>query len=110
MQLSSISIRNYRSIRALDVDFCEVTSLLGSNNAGKSSILRALQIFFEAAPKLNDDDYYHRRAEGIRISVVFKNLVPAEIAEFGAAVSNGVLSVTRTFRQDLGRLSPPLFR
>lgn len=45
MHLTSLSIRNFRGIKALDVEFHpEMTVIMGENNTGKSSILYALDI------------------------------------------------------------------
>jgi putative ATP-dependent endonuclease of OLD family len=44
MKLTHVSIRNFRSIKELDFSFPEsgVLFLVGSNNGGKSNIIRAI--------------------------------------------------------------------
>jgi predicted ATP-dependent endonuclease of OLD family len=44
--ISSISIKDFRSIASADVDCNWITSFVGSNDAGKSNVLRALNLFF----------------------------------------------------------------
>ena len=44
MHLSCMTIENFRGIDALQLDFEETTVLIGENNTGKSSVLRALAI------------------------------------------------------------------
>jgi putative ATP-dependent endonuclease of the OLD family len=44
MQISRISIRNFRSIKSLDLDLGPSTVFLGPNNAGKTAILDAVRI------------------------------------------------------------------
>lgn len=45
MYLTSLSIRNFRGIKALDIEFDPtLTVVMGENNTGKSSILNALDI------------------------------------------------------------------
>ncbi len=44
MHLSRMAIENFRGIDALQLDFEETTVLIGENNTGKSSVLRALAI------------------------------------------------------------------
>lgn len=44
--ISRISIRNFRSIANADVEANWITTLVGANDAGKSNVLRALNLFF----------------------------------------------------------------
>lgn len=44
MRISYISIRNFRSIKSLDLDLSETTVLIGPNNSGKTAILDAIRI------------------------------------------------------------------
>lgn len=44
MRISRLSIQNFRSIKALDLDLNETTVLIGPNNAGKTAILDAIRI------------------------------------------------------------------
>ena len=46
MQIGRIAIRNFRCLEEISVDFGNLTSLVGANNAGKSTILKAIDIFF----------------------------------------------------------------
>lgn len=58
--ISQISIRNFRSISSLDLSANWLTTLVGANDAGKSNVLRALNLFFneETDP---DEDYEFTR-------------------------------------------------
>ncbi len=97
MRIEKLAVKNLRSIRELSVGFDEVTALLGGNNAGKSTVLRALELFFEAAPRLSLDDYHNRGDDDVEVIVEFGSLVPAELEEFGTAVDEGKLTVKRVF-------------
>lgn len=44
MRISRLSIQNFRSIKALDLDLNETTVLIGPNNSGKTAILDAIRI------------------------------------------------------------------
>lgn len=44
--ITRIAIRNFRSIGNLDLDANWITTFVGANDAGKSNILRALNLFF----------------------------------------------------------------
>jgi len=43
LRISRLKIRNFRSIKSLDINLPQVCALVGSNNAGKSNILLAIQ-------------------------------------------------------------------
>lgn len=56
--MQRVSIRNFRSfdMRGVTFDFRDVLALVGLNNSGKSSILYALDLFFDpAAGKIRED-------------------------------------------------------
>lgn len=44
MQITKLKIRNFRSIKDLDIELGDTTVLIGQNNAGKSAILDAVRI------------------------------------------------------------------
>lgn len=44
--ISELSIRNFRSISSADISASRITTLVGANDAGKSNVLRALNLFF----------------------------------------------------------------
>lgn len=52
MILKSISIKNFRSIDHIDIGLGDISVFYGANDAGKSNILRALNLFFN-----NQTDY-----------------------------------------------------
>jgi putative ATP-dependent endonuclease of the OLD family len=74
VKLTRIRIANYRSIKSLDFDFPEngMLVLVGSNNAGKSNIIRAVNNVLGAEwwsnDKLERHDFYGHTIEN-RISI-----------------------------------------
>ena len=58
--ISQISIRNFRSISSLDLSANWLTTLVGANDAGKSNVLRALNLFFNEKTD-PDEDYEFTR-------------------------------------------------
>lgn len=86
----------------MEVSFSNVTTLIGGNNAGKSTVLRAIQIFFEPAPKIDADDFHNREAPEINITIKFSDFTPLELAEFSSAIIDGEMTVTRTLTQARG--------
>ncbi|MGI8922763.1 MAG: ATP-dependent nuclease [Fimbriimonadales bacterium] len=56
MKLSTISIRNFRSIRALDLALRDYSCFLGKNDTGKSSVLDALNLLFDPSMDCRQQD------------------------------------------------------
>ncbi len=101
MQIEAMKINNFRAIRSADVTFSRLTSLIGGNNAGKSTILKAIELFFEAAPKITKEDFSAgSEGETIEFSITFNQLTPMDKAEFGDAIINERLVVSRHFSLD----------
>ena len=46
MRIKRVAIKNYRCLEDVHVTFSGITTLIGANGAGKSSVLRALDWFF----------------------------------------------------------------
>lgn len=46
MRISKLTIEKFRAIRKSEIEFGQETALVGQNSAGKSTILRALNAFF----------------------------------------------------------------
>lgn len=46
MQISKVQIKNYRSLKDVTIDFDDYVALVGANGSGKSSVLYALDWFF----------------------------------------------------------------
>jgi len=47
MKLKRIEVKNYKSLKDVTVDFADLTVLIGKNDTGKSSILRAVDTLFK---------------------------------------------------------------
>ena len=98
MQIEAVKVTNFRSLRNAEVNISPMTSLVGSNNAGKSTILKAIELFFEAAPKISSEDFTaNNEKEPIEITITFCCLTPAEQTEFSSALIGNKLTVTRQF-------------
>jgi predicted ATP-dependent endonuclease of OLD family len=81
MKIVSLTIENFRSYRnPVTVSFNDLTVLIGKNDIGKSTILEALDIFFENRKIDSDDVNIDAKANGetVKLTVVFSNL-PNEI-------------------------------
>lgn len=58
--IRQISIRNFRSIASADIDSDWITTLVGANDAGKSNVLRALNLFFNGQTGFREDFAFAR--------------------------------------------------
>ncbi|WP_026922895.1 ATP-dependent nuclease [Glycomyces arizonensis] len=57
MRLSAVHIRNFRCIQDLEIHFDKVTVLIGPNDAGKSTVLRAIDWCLNGSPgDLSNED------------------------------------------------------
>ena len=79
MQIKSLKIDNFRGYnKETTVDFEDLTAFVGKNDVGKSTILEALDIFFndgKGRVKLDEDDICKMSGRrDITITVVFDNL------------------------------------
>lgn len=54
MKLKKLRLKNFRSYRDEEFDFNDLNVIIGKNDAGKSTILDALNIFFNGSPDIND--------------------------------------------------------
>lgn len=101
VQIKSIEIKNLRSIRHVLFTVDDFTALIGGNNAGKSTILKAIELFFDGSPKLSPDDFSKgNQDDPIEITLEFKKLTPIERSEFGTACIGETLNVTRILSLD----------
>ena len=79
MRLTELKLENFRCYaRETSISFDRITAIIGKNDAGKSTILDALDIFFNDALIDLEDCSKSTRAKEIKIACVFDDL-PAEI-------------------------------
>lgn len=98
MQLKRARIRNFRSLRDVDVAFGAHTALIGGNGAGKSSILKAIENFYSMSKTCDADDFFGRdQTQTIEIELTFHQLSELEVAAFEDRLRDGTLVVTRIF-------------
>jgi putative ATP-dependent endonuclease of the OLD family len=94
--IESVYIQNFRCIEKAEVRFDRVTSFVGRNGVGKSTVLYALEAFYSLSLQHTELDYYnHDTDRAIRIRVTYGGLKDDELAEFNSYVHNGKLTVTK---------------
>lgn len=110
MRLRSARIQNFRCLQDATVRFDDVTTLIGPNGVGKSSILRALDWFFNGGsvqPITEEDVFRHDADERtVSVTVEFDDLSDADRAELGRYASPGVdtVSIVKTWHQGVEKL------
>lgn len=58
MRLHSLKIRGFRRLKDVKVLFGDTTFLIGQNNCGKSSIIKAIEVLLNSDKRLSQEDYY----------------------------------------------------
>ncbi len=84
MKIEKVYIKNFRSIKEVNISLKDLTILIGNNGTGKTSILEA--IHFALSPnflssKIKQTDFYNGTNENISIEVTFFNNFDVEIPE-----------------------------
>ena len=77
MKIQSVRIKNFRLLKDVFITFDSVTTLIGPNGTGKSTVLRALDWFFNGGKgcELADKDCsFGSVDEDIEVRVTFSNL------------------------------------
>ncbi len=82
MKIEGIRIENFRCFKDETISFDNYNCFIGSNGAGKSTILNALNVFFRQykdcqtdMSKLSKEDFHHSQTnEPIKITVTFNDL------------------------------------
>lgn len=97
MYIDKIAIENFRSIKNAEVSLDAITAFVGRNGVGKSTVLYALDSFFNVGAHYTSNDFYNHDSANltIKIRITFAGLRPDELAEFGAHVVDGKLVVSK---------------
>ena len=96
MLIKRIEVENFRSLKNVDIKCENLTVLLGRNGTGKSSLLNALDVFYNVAFQAKDYDYFDKDTNlDISIRVTFGDLSTEELEEFNSQLSDDLLIVTK---------------
>jgi predicted ATP-dependent endonuclease of OLD family len=102
LKISYVSIRNFRSIKDIEITPFDICAFIGQNNAGKSNILHAIDLFFNpSVQKITRESFYSDKpnlgdpTEPIEITIHFARLNEWERAYFADYVDGEALKVKR---------------
>ena len=99
MIIKSIRVQNFRCIRDEILPCESLTALIGPNSSGKSSFLRALDIFYTPTARYTEDDFYNRdTSQDIVVTVTFADLTEDEKKLFQKYVESGGLTVEKVMK------------
>ena len=69
MKLSRLRVENFRSCRQIDLSIGNMHALVGANNAGKSTILRALDFLFNPSTRQISEETFWNKDPSLKIRV-----------------------------------------
>jgi len=110
MIIKRVHIKNFRCIEEASIEIDPLTILIGKNGSGKSSVLKALEIFYQPNADYNEEDFYNRdTSRQIEITVYFGDLNESELHLFGSHVDGDTLAVTKILTWPRGRGTPKYY-
>lgn len=101
MKLNWVRIINYRSCRDVSLELGDMQALVGANNAGKSTVLKALDFLFNPSTKnLNEETFWNKDTSlEIRVEAVFSELTEQEEEDLkGYLKPDGTFHIARSAR------------
>jgi energy-coupling factor transporter ATP-binding protein EcfA2 len=106
MLLSHLRILNYKGLREIDIPLSQFVCLIGENNAGKSSVLQAMALFFSGSAL--HKSHYFDPSHDVRIELTLteiseadlNHLVPQHRERVTPLLKGGALTLTRIYGSD----------
>lgn len=98
MIVKALHVKDFRSILDERIDCDNLTVLVGRNGTGKSSFLRALEMFYDPKAAVTAEDFYAEdTSKEIEIAVTFADLGMEEKSLFAPYLDGDDLTVARVF-------------
>jgi len=70
MKLYKIELDKFRSIEHTDIEVNSLAMFIGENNAGKSNILRAIELFYQDSVRGINEEYFYFKNQDKPISII----------------------------------------
>src|SRR5699024_12606108 len=83
--LKSIRVHGFRGLDNVELDFEPTTVLVGTNNAGKTTLLKALQLALSTSLSVSEDDFFF--SDNVTRKKIVIDLLFISIDEHGEQIS-----------------------
>lgn len=104
MIIKTVRVKNFRCIRDEVVECDPLTALVGPNGCGKSSFIRALDLFYLPVPRFGLEDFYAEDAtQPIEVEVTFTDLSASAAQMFQHYVQGTDLTVVHVLSLNEGK-------
>lgn len=104
MKIQSVRIRNFRTLKDVTIPFDSITTFIGPNGVGKSTVLRALDWYFNRKPSslTEKDCSFGATDEDIEVQVTFNGLTDKDRDALGkyAPVEATTFTAWKRHQQD----------
>jgi putative ATP-dependent endonuclease of OLD family len=97
MRLRTVRIENYRCLDSVTLDLAGLTAFVEPNSAGKSSILHALEFFFEGSD-LEPADIFGGSEQMVAVECIFDELGDADREALGPYATGDQVVLRRTWK------------
>lgn len=81
IKIKELRIRNFRSYKSADIDLSDNCVLIGANNVGKTTLLRAIQVAFTRGIRVGSEDIFIMDGESLskdRKAIIDLLIVPTD--------------------------------
>lgn len=106
MKINEVSIKAFRSIKNASFRLSDITAIVGENNAGKTSVLRALNSFFNYRDE--EENFSNRRHQHTPHTNTYIRLTFSDIPDnetYNNKLYNGFLTIEFSFNYAKSRMS-----
>ena len=114
MRLKALTLENFRAyLKPTRVSIGNLTAIIGRNDVGKSTLLEALEIFFNEGKPDSDDAHIDGRGKITRISCEFDDLPPEVVIDARVRTSlaaehlltqGGALEIVKEYQLDARKI------
>lgn len=103
MKIQSVRIQNFRALKDITIPFDSITTFIGPNGTGKSTVLRALDWFFNGKPSslTEKDCSFEVAGEEIEVQVTFAQLTEKDREALGKYAPDGTTTFTAWKRRSI---------
>jgi predicted ATP-dependent endonuclease of OLD family len=110
MIIEAIYIENFRCIKQSQLNCDELTVIIGRNGSGKSSFLKAIDIFYDVNSSISVEDFFNKEPrQEIVLRVTYSQLKEDEIKEFQTYIRENKLIVTKRISENDGKFIQKYF-